>query len=94
MIPREAAPSLVKAAKGYPVIAITGPRQSGKTTLSRMVFARKPYATLEDPDQLDFALSDPRGFLEQFPKGAVLDEIQRAPRGERRSIASSEAVGS
>ena len=45
-----------------------------------MVFADKPYTTLEDPDQLDFALSDPRGFLQQFPKGAVLDEIQRAPK--------------
>jgi uncharacterized protein len=80
MISREAAPAVIKAAKGYPVVAITGPRQSGKTTLSRMVFADKPYTTLEDPDQLDFALSDPRGFLQQFLKGAVLDEIQRAPK--------------
>ena len=80
MIPREAAPTLIKAAKGYPVVAVTGPRQSGKTTLSRMVFADKPYVTLEDPDQLDFALSDPRGFLQQFATGAVLDEIQRAPK--------------
>ena len=80
MIPREAAPTLIKAAKGYPVVAITGPRQSGKTTLSRMVFAQKPYVTLEDPDQLQFALSDARGFLRQFPSGAVLDEIQRAPK--------------
>jgi len=79
MIPREAVPTLIKAAKGYPVVAITGPRQSGKTTLSRMVFAQKPYVSLEDPDQLQFALSDPRGFLQQFPSGAVLDEIQRAP---------------
>ena len=79
MIAREAAPALIKAAKGYPVVAITGPRQSGKTTLSRMVFAQKPYVTLEDPDQLQFALSDARGFLQQFPNGAVLDEIQRAP---------------
>jgi hypothetical protein len=80
MISRESATALLKAAKGYPVIAITGPRQSGKTTLSRMVFGQKPYATLEDPDQLQFALSDPRGFLQQFPNGAVLDEIQRAPK--------------
>jgi predicted AAA+ superfamily ATPase len=79
MIAREAAPALIKAAKGYPVVAITGPRQSGKTTLSRMVFAQKPYVTLEDPDQLQFVLSDARGFLQQFPNGAVLDEIQRAP---------------
>jgi predicted AAA+ superfamily ATPase len=79
MIAREAAPVLIKLAKGYPVVAITGPRQSGKTTLSRMVFAQKPYVSLEDPDQLQFALSDARGFLQQFPNGAVLDEIQRAP---------------
>ena len=69
MIPREAAPTLIKAAKGYPVVAITGPRQSGKTTLSRMVFAQKPYVSLEDPDQLQFALSDARGFLQQFRSG-------------------------
>jgi uncharacterized protein len=80
MIPREAAPALLKAAKEYPVVAVTGPRQSGKTTLSRALFADKPYVSLEDPDQLDFALSDPRGFLKQFAKGAVLDEIQRAPK--------------
>jgi uncharacterized protein len=80
MIPREAAPVLIKAAKGYPVVAVTGPRQSGKTTLSRALFADKPYVSLEDPDQLDFALSDPRSFLKQFAKGAVLDEIQRAPK--------------
>ncbi|MHC4732566.1 MAG: AAA family ATPase, partial [Planctomycetota bacterium] len=63
----------------FPVVTITGPRQSGKTTLCRMAFPDKPYANLELPDLRDFALSDPRGFLAAYPDGAVLDEIQRAP---------------
>ena len=50
MIEREMVPALRKAAQGYPIIAITGPRQSGKTTLSRMIFPDKPYVSLEDPD--------------------------------------------
>ena len=63
----------------YPVVTITGPRQSGKTTLCRKMFAHKPYANLESPDIRQFAVDDPRGFLAQYPDGAVIDEIQRAP---------------
>lgn len=63
----------------YPVVTITGPRQSGKTTLCRKVFPDKPYANLESPDIRQFAVDDPRGFLAQYPDGAILDEIQRAP---------------
>lgn len=63
----------------YPVITMTGPRQSGKTTLCRKAFAHKPYANLESPDTRQFAIDDPKGFLAQFPDGAILDEIQRAP---------------
>jgi len=66
-------------ANKYPVVTITGPRQSGKTTLCRKVFVHKPYANLESPDVRQFALDDPRGFLAQYPDGAALDEIQRAP---------------
>jgi uncharacterized protein len=58
---------------------MTGPRQSGKTTLARAAFPDKRYVSLEDPDTRDFALGDPRGFLAQFPEGAVLDEAQRCP---------------
>lgn len=76
---RVAAKTLKRLAKGFPVIGITGPRQSGKTTLARQVFAGKPYVSLENPDNLDFAQSDPRGFFAQFPEGAVLDEVQRCP---------------
>jgi uncharacterized protein len=66
-------------ANKYPVVTITGPRQSGKTTLCRKVFIRKAYANLESPDIRQFAIDDPRGFLAQYPDGAILDEIQRAP---------------
>lgn len=66
-------------ARQYPVITITGPRQSGKTTLCRKVFPDKPYVNLEAPDTRQFAQDDPRGFLSQYPEGAILDEIQRAP---------------
>jgi uncharacterized protein len=66
-------------ADAYPVVTITGPRQSGKTTLCREVFSQRPYANLESPDIRQFATDDPRGFLAQYPNGAILDEIQRAP---------------
>src|SRR3972149_2285529 len=79
MINRRAAPILKILAKGYPVITITGPRQSGKTTLARFVFKHKPYVSLEEPDQMEFANEDPRGFLARYPDGAVLDEVQRCP---------------
>ncbi len=78
-VPREAANTLQRLAKAFPVVAVTGPRQSGKTTLVQKYFAAKPYVSLEDLDQREFATQDPRGFLAQFPDGAVLDEIQRCP---------------
>ncbi len=79
MIPRLAAPRLLELATYYPIIAITGPRQAGKTTLARATFADKPYVSLEDPDVRALATNDPRGFLSQYPDGAVFDEAQRAP---------------
>jgi len=63
----------------YPVVTITGPRQSGKTTLCRKVFPEKQYVSLENMDTRLFAREDPRGFLAGFPDGAILDEIQQAP---------------
>lgn len=80
MLKRLAATTLTTMAKYYPVLAITGPRQAGKTTLARYLFADKPYITLEDLDQRHFAETDPRGFLAQFSQGAILDEIQRCPQ--------------
>jgi len=79
MINRTAAARLIKLAKTFRSVAVTGPRQSGKTTLCRTVFPAKPYVSLENPDVLDFATTDPRGFLSQFKNGAILDEVQRAP---------------
>lgn len=79
IIPRSAASTIARLAKGFPVVAITGPRQSGKTTLAKACFPDKPYVNLEAPDVLGFAQDDPRGFLAQFPRGAIIDEAQRWP---------------
>jgi len=79
MIRRDMEATVRRFAGKYPVVTITGPRQSGKTTLCKMVFVDKPYVSLEDLDERDFAGNDPRGFLARFPDGAVLDEIQRSP---------------
>ena len=79
MIPRHALPRLNELALYYPIVAITGPRQSGKTTLARTAFAGKPYTSLEDPDVRALAIHDPRGFLAQYPDGAIIDEAQRVP---------------
>jgi uncharacterized protein len=79
MIPRHATKTLLKLAKGYPAIAITGPRQSGKTTLAKHVFKDKPYVSLENPDLKEMSQVDPRGFLEKYKDGAVFDEAQRSP---------------
>jgi predicted AAA+ superfamily ATPase len=79
MIQRIAKKRLIKLAKTFRSIAVVGPRQSGKTTLCRTTFPGKPYVSLENPDVLEYDTSDPRGFLAQFPDGAILDEIQRAP---------------
>lgn len=79
IIPRLASSAVQRLAKGFPVVAITGPRQSGKTTLTRQLFAHKPYVSLENPDQRQFAMDDPKRFLAQFSDGAVIDEVQRVP---------------
>ena len=79
MIPRAATQTLLHLAQGYPILAITGPRQSGKTTLAKATFAEKRYISLEDPDERLFATEDPRGFLARFPDGAILDEAQHCP---------------
>jgi len=66
MIPRVAEESLRRYARGFPLICITGPRQSGKTTLAKLAFPKKQFFSLEDPDTLLLARSDPRGFLDQL----------------------------
>lgn len=79
MIPRSLETVLLDVARQYPVVTLTGPRQSGKTTLVREAFPGHAYASLEEPDLRDYALADPRGFLGQFAGGVILDEVQRAP---------------
>lgn len=78
-IDRAAQRTVKELSRGFPVIAITGPRQSGKTTLAKDTFPDKPYVSLEDPDQRAFASEDPRRFLSRYGDGAVLDEVQRVP---------------
>ena len=79
MLQRTAHARLLALAQGFPVVVVTGPRQSGKTTLVRAAFARLPYLSLEDPDVRERAHRDGRSFLQAFPEGAVFDEVQRAP---------------
>lgn len=79
MISRNITPLLQQLARQYPVITLTGPRQSGKTTLAKSLFPHKPYVSLENPDTRRYAIEDPRGFLNDYPQGAILDEIQRTP---------------
>ena len=79
MITREITPVLLDLFGRYPVVTVTGPRQSGKTTLCRATFPDLAYFNLERPDVREFASSDPLGFLGQCGDGAVIDEIQRVP---------------
>lgn len=79
MIPRHAEAKLISLFSHFPAVAVTGPRQSGKTTLVRNCFPTLPYVSLEDMDRREHALSDPRGFLALYPDGAILDEVQRTP---------------
>ncbi len=79
MIKRQMGGKLRAMAKAFPLVLVTGPRQSGKTTLARSVFPNHRYVSLEDPDTREFATDDPRGFLRQYPDRVILDEVQRAP---------------
>ena len=79
MIEREITPVLTGLFQQYPFVTVTGPRQSGKTTLCRATFPNLAYFNLEAPDVRAFAESDPRGFLSHLGRGAIIDEVQRVP---------------
>ncbi len=79
MIKRTLSRKLLESARKNPVVSITGPRQSGKTTLAKMSFPKHQYVSLEDGDNQDFARVDPRGFLAKYHDQVVFDEIQRVP---------------
>ncbi len=70
---------VMKALEYFPVVTVTGPRQSGKTTFCRKNFPDYKYVSLEDPDTREFAREDPRGFLKQYPDRTIIDEFQNVP---------------
>lgn len=79
MIRRALAPKLASVAKQFPVAVLTGPRQSGKTTLAKATFPGHSYVSLESLDNRDFAVKDPRGFLAKYSEKVIIDEAQKAP---------------
>ena len=79
MIPRQATDRILRLLQGFPVLTVTGPRQSGKTTLVRSLLSDRPYVSLESPADREFARSRPAEFLAQYQQGAVIDEAQHAP---------------
>lgn len=79
MIPRKLQAKLQELAGYYPVVVVTGPRQSGKITLCQNTFPDKAYVSLESLDTRDYAHNDPRGFLEEYRQGAIIDEVQQVP---------------
>lgn len=78
-ISREITNAIIEASRYFPVITLTGPRQSGKSTLLRHLFKYVPYYSMEDMDVRKIALEDPRGFLSQFDNGVIIDEVQNTP---------------
>ncbi len=79
MIERILQDKLLEMIKKYPIVTITGPRQSGKSTLLKASFPNYKYVSLEDPDMRLFATEDPRGFLATYPDRTIIDEAQRVP---------------
>ena len=79
MIYRNISERIIDASKRYPVVAIVGPHQSGKTTLVKQVFKKSAYVNLEEPDIRLFAQNDPRAFLNSYPDAVSIDEVQRVP---------------
>lgn len=80
MLQRQLQKKLKQLHRYFPVVSLNGPRQSGKSTLLKTTFPKLPYVTMENPDDLRIALQDPRRFLQNYPKGVIIDEAQNAPQ--------------
>jgi len=80
MIYRDVMGTIERKAKGFPVVAITGPRQSGKTTLAKLAFPDKPFVSFDDEQMRAVATENPQDFLLAFPDGCIIDEAQRVPK--------------
>lgn len=79
MISRKITKEILQLKKEFPIVTILGPRQSGKTTLVRDIFKTYKYVSFEDPDIRELVKDDPRGFLKEYDKNVIIDEVQRVP---------------
>lgn len=79
MIERAITPKLIEFTKKFPIVSLTGPRQSGKTTLLKHILPDYRYVSLENPDNRNFAIDDPNGFLKTYNQFVIFDEVQRVP---------------
>ena len=79
MVQRKAKDALLRLSSQFPIIGITGPRQSGKTTLAKSTFPEKKYISFDDKSMREIAQSNPKDFLLAFPDGAIIDEAQKVP---------------
>jgi predicted AAA+ superfamily ATPase len=79
MITRKLGPKLTSLFSKFPVLTLVGPRQSGKTTLAKALFAHLPYVNMEDFTMRSFAIEDPKSFLKGYPDGLIIDEVQHVP---------------
>ena len=79
MIPRSAKETLIRLSSQFPVVCVTGPRQSGKSTLTQATFPEKQYISFDDANIRNLAESNPTDFVMAFPDGAIIDEVQKVP---------------